>query len=181
QKRRRDRGERQACKAEHGEERGKQPSETSKRYSQRTYGSIAVDQSREKECQHGGNGKDELTHAATIHHCLGRCRRPWDGDNDTAETRDLSGRYVGYSWGSEASGVSFDDASRYIQTILELDEDGTILEATMWFWVQKDGYWTTRQSGNAFVEVDFSVDPELPSLGLIMSRALRCSPSTRRI
>lgn len=30
----------------------------------------------------------------------------------------------------------------------------------MWFWVQKDGYWTTRQSGNALVEVDFSADPE---------------------
>ncbi|MDZ7795318.1 MAG: hypothetical protein U5P10_16990 [Spirochaetia bacterium] len=79
-----------------------------------------------------------------------------DGDKTTELN---AGRYVGYSWAGEAKGTSFDDAGKYIETILELDEDGIITDATMWFWVKKDGYWVTRQSGNAYVEVDFSVTP----------------------
>jgi len=71
------------------------------------------------------------------------------------------GRYVGYSWAGEANGVAREDASRYIKTVLELDEDGIITDANMWFFVQEDGYWTTRQSGNAYIEVDFDVNPTM--------------------
>ncbi|WP_353893849.1 hypothetical protein PRVXH_000615 [Proteinivorax hydrogeniformans] len=76
-----------------------------------------------------------------------------------AESTSLAGQYVGYSWRGEASGVAFEDADRYIETILELDEDGIITDAKMRFFRNIDGYWTTRQAGNAFVDVDFSVDP----------------------
>ncbi|WP_242975173.1 hypothetical protein [Anaerovirgula multivorans] len=78
-----------------------------------------------------------------------------------AETGDASfaGRYVGYSWRGEANGTTFEDTDQYIETILELDENGIIKDAKMRFFVKKDGFWTTRQSGNAYVDVDFSVDP----------------------
>ncbi|ABR47764.1 hypothetical protein Amet_1585 [Alkaliphilus metalliredigens QYMF] len=71
----------------------------------------------------------------------------------------LEGRYVGYSWNGEANGTSLEDTNQYIETILELDQDGIIQDAKLSFFVQRDGYWTMRQSGNAYVDVDFSVDP----------------------
>ena len=71
----------------------------------------------------------------------------------------LAGTHVGYSWAGEATGVAFADATQYIETILELDAAGIITDATMRFFVKIDGFWTTRQSGNAFVDVDFSVNP----------------------
>lgn len=76
-----------------------------------------------------------------------------------------AGRYVGYSWRGEASGTPREDASQYIQTVLEIDAEGTITDATMWFWKTADGFWYTRQSGNAFVDVDFSVDPQRATPG----------------
>jgi len=76
-----------------------------------------------------------------------------------AEEVSLKGRYVGYSWQGEVDGVELADATQYIETILELDEDGIITDAKMRFYVLQDGFWTTRQSGNAFVSVDFSVVP----------------------
>ncbi len=76
-----------------------------------------------------------------------------------AEGATLEGRYVGYSWGGENEGVAFEDADRYIETILELDEEGVITYAKMKYYVQKDGYWIPRQSGNSYVDVDFEVDP----------------------
>ncbi len=75
------------------------------------------------------------------------------------EEFSLEGRYVGYSWQREVDGVEFADASQYIETILELDEDGVITDAKMRFYILVDGFWTTRQSGNAFVSVDFAVVP----------------------
>lgn len=72
---------------------------------------------------------------------------------------DYAGRYVGYSWGGEARGTTFEDRDRFIETILTLDRDGTILDADMRYWVMANGFWTTRQSGNAYVDVDYSVTP----------------------
>ncbi|AOY77766.1 hypothetical protein [Clostridium formicaceticum] len=75
------------------------------------------------------------------------------------DTALLAGRYVGYSWKGEANGTKFEDSNEYIETILELDENGIITDAKMGFFVLKDGYWISRQSGNAYVDVDFSVAP----------------------
>ena len=75
------------------------------------------------------------------------------------EEVSLKGRYVGYSWQGEVDGVELAEATQYIETILELDEDGVITDAKMRFYVLKDSFWITRQSGNAFVSVDFSVVP----------------------
>lgn len=75
------------------------------------------------------------------------------------EDDSLKGRYVGYSWNGETAGVELSDASQYIETILELDENGVITDARIRFVVQRDGYWIPRQSGNSYVEVDFEVNP----------------------
>ena len=86
-------------------------------------------------------------------------------DTNSESEMDHSGTYVGRSWKGENEGVAFEDTSQYIETILELDEDGTIVDASMNFFTQKDGYWTTRQSGNAYVEIDYSVDPTTATPG----------------
>lgn len=82
-----------------------------------------------------------------------------ENPGDIEPAPSLAGRYVGYSWRGESSGVEFKDANQYIETILELDDAGIIQDATMRFFVKVDGFWIPRQSGNAYVEVDFSVDP----------------------
>lgn len=82
------------------------------------------------------------------------------GDINQPRNNSLAGQYVGYSWQDEAKGVSREDAERYIETILTLDDDGTITNAKMNTFTLIDGYWTMRQSGNATVVVDYTVDPE---------------------
>ncbi|TVR65297.1 MAG: hypothetical protein EA426_00090 [Spirochaetaceae bacterium] len=77
----------------------------------------------------------------------------------------FAGYHVGYSWSGEARGTAFEDAGAYIETILKLDEDANILSAQMRYWQRADGFWTTRQSGNALVSVDFLVDPTWATLG----------------
>ena len=72
----------------------------------------------------------------------------------------LDGRYVGYSWAGEARGVEFKDADRYVETVIQLDDDGIIVDAKINFFTKVDGFWTMRQSGNAMVIVDYSIDPE---------------------
>ncbi|GAB6091403.1 hypothetical protein [Spirochaeta dissipatitropha] len=83
----------------------------------------------------------------------------------------FEGYHVGYSWSGEARGTSLEDAGAFIETILRLDEDGVIQHASMRYWQQADGFWTTRQSGNALVSVDFSVDPGSAGLGSEYSAA----------
>ena len=80
-------------------------------------------------------------------------------DESVNSETSLKGRYVGYSWQGEVDGVELADATQYIETILELDENGIITDAKMRFFVQKDGFWIPRQSGNAFVSVNYTVTP----------------------
>lgn len=80
-------------------------------------------------------------------------------DTSGSGEKSLEGSFVGYSWQGEVDGVELADATQYIETILELDENGVITDAKMRFFVQKDGFWIPRQSGNAFVSVDYAVMP----------------------
>lgn len=75
------------------------------------------------------------------------------------EEETLEGTYVGYSWKGESSGVLLEDATQKIETILTLDEDGVILDASILFWKLSDGSWYTRQDGTARISIDFDVDP----------------------
>ncbi len=71
----------------------------------------------------------------------------------------FAGTHVGYSWAGEARGTAFEDANAYIETKLVLDEDAQITDARVTYWQIVDGFWTTRQSGNAYVAVNYAVDP----------------------
>ncbi len=81
------------------------------------------------------------------------------GCTTDVEEKSLSGTYVGYSWKGESSGTELADASQKIETVLTLDEDGIITDASMLFWKLSDGSWYTRQDGTARVSVDLNVDP----------------------
>ena len=70
-----------------------------------------------------------------------------------------AGTYIGYAWAGEAKGTSLAEAPERIETILTLDRDAVITDARLLFWKKVDGHWIPRQSGNAKVEVDFSVTP----------------------
>lgn len=80
-------------------------------------------------------------------------------------TTGFDGYHVGYSWSGEARGTPLEDAGAYIETILKLDEDANILDARVRYWQRVDGFWTTRQAGNAVISVDFSVTPTAATLG----------------
>lgn len=88
-------------------------------------------------------------------------------DRSPSGKESLAGRYVGYSWAGEARGVEFKNADHYIETIIKLDDDGIIVDAKINFFTKVDGFWTMRQSGNAMVVVDYSIDPEpaIPGTG----------------
>ncbi|UMZ74806.1 hypothetical protein [Natranaerofaba carboxydovora] len=78
---------------------------------------------------------------------------------DIPEDDSLEGTYVGYSWQGEADGAELDEAERYIETILELDEDGIIQNAKMRYFQMYDGYWGTRNDDAADIWVDFEEEP----------------------
>ncbi len=71
----------------------------------------------------------------------------------------VAGRHVGIAWLGEAGGVAREEATAYVEAMIELDADATILDARLLYFERIDGYWTTRQSGNAYVAVDFTVTP----------------------
>ncbi|TVR66580.1 MAG: hypothetical protein EA427_15965 [Spirochaetaceae bacterium] len=87
------------------------------------------------------------------------------GAAEGAGAAGYAGYHVGYSWAGEARDVALEDANSYIETILRLDEDANILEARMRYFQRVDGFWSTRQAGNAQVQVDFSVNPTAGTLG----------------
>lgn len=72
---------------------------------------------------------------------------------------DYSGTYIGYAWADEVKGTTLGDTTKKIQTILELDKGGMITDASVLSFKKVDGYWVLRQSGNATVSVDFSMEP----------------------
>jgi len=71
----------------------------------------------------------------------------------------LAGTYVGHSWEGESSGVLLEDANQKIETILTLDEDGMITDASILFWKLSDNSWYTRQDGTARIDSDLMIDP----------------------
>ena len=81
------------------------------------------------------------------------------------QTGSGPGQYIGYSWSGEAGGAPLEKAGSYIETMLEIDGEGIIRDARVLYWQRVDGYWTTRQSGNALVGVDFSVTPTAATVG----------------
>ena len=79
--------------------------------------------------------------------------------SDVEEDESLAGTYIGYSWKGESTGVELADASQKIETVLTLNDDGDITDASILFWKLSDGSWYTRQDGTARISVDLDVDP----------------------
>ncbi len=77
----------------------------------------------------------------------------------TIEQEDLSGTYVGYSWKGEASGTLLEDATQKVETILTLNAEGIVTDASVLFWKMKDGSWYTRQDGTTHISVDPTITP----------------------
>lgn len=75
------------------------------------------------------------------------------------EAVDYSGVYTGYSWKGETSGVSFEDATEYIETTLTLNEEGVIEDASIDFKMKKGDVWISRLDTAANVTIDYSVTP----------------------
>ena len=78
---------------------------------------------------------------------------------------DYSGTYTGYSWSGEAKGVTLEAATQKIETVLTLDKDGTIRDAKMLFLRKVGDQWVARQTTEAQVTADFSVDPAAATPG----------------
>ena len=81
------------------------------------------------------------------------------GCTTDVEEGNLAGTYVGYSWKGESSLVELEDATQKIETVLTLDEDGMITDASMLFWKLSDGSWYSRQDGTARISVDLDITP----------------------
>jgi hypothetical protein len=73
----------------------------------------------------------------------------------------LAGTYVGYSWKDEAKGVTFEEATEYIESEITLDKNGIITDAKLDFMVKKGTSWVSRADQNITVTVDFNVVPEI--------------------
>lgn len=83
-----------------------------------------------------------------------------------SEDKDYSGTYLGYSWKGEQSGVTFDEATQFVETILTLDADGTILDTVINFTkVRDDGTTYDRNDTASTVSVDFSTKIKPATLG----------------
>jgi len=71
----------------------------------------------------------------------------------------LAGTYIGYSWGGESKGTTLEDASKKIQTIITLDEQGIITGASMLYYKMSNGSWYTLQDGTSRVSLDMGIHP----------------------
>lgn len=80
----------------------------------------------------------------------------------SCNTADYSGTYVGYSWKDESEGVALEDAKQKIETAITLDKNGVITDASILFWkLDGEGNWYTRQDTKSEVAVDFSKMPSI--------------------
>lgn len=78
---------------------------------------------------------------------------------ETVEVSSIAGTYEGWSWKAESKGTALADASQKIQTLITVDEDGIITDASMLFFKLSQGSWYTRQDSTARVSADLTVSP----------------------
>ncbi|HOI47552.1 MAG TPA: hypothetical protein PLR26_07490 [Bacilli bacterium] len=77
---------------------------------------------------------------------------------------NYEGTYTGYAWKGEVEGIAFENATEYIETILTLDKNGVITEASVNFFIKRGENWTSRINQTADVIVDFNVIPTQATL-----------------
>jgi hypothetical protein len=78
---------------------------------------------------------------------------------------NYEGVYTGYSWKDESKGVSFEDATEYIESKMTLDKNGIIVDFTMDFKVKKGTEWVSRLNQSSTVSIDYSKTPTIATVG----------------
>lgn len=78
---------------------------------------------------------------------------------------DYSGEYTGYSWKDESKGVTFEEATEYIETKITLDKKGVITNVSMDFKVKQGSNWVSRLSQEVVVTIDYSKTPSIATVG----------------
>ncbi|QVK21097.1 hypothetical protein KHQ82_01845 [Mycoplasmatota bacterium] len=77
----------------------------------------------------------------------------------------LDGTYMGWSWKGESKGTTLEEASQKIQTIITIDDDGIITDASVLFFKSSQGSWYTRQDSTARISADLSITPTAATPG----------------
>jgi hypothetical protein len=78
---------------------------------------------------------------------------------------NYEGVYTGYSWKDESKGVSFEDATEYIESKMTLDKNGVIVDFTMDFKVKKGTEWVSRLNQTSTVSIDYTKTPTIATVG----------------
>ncbi len=81
------------------------------------------------------------------------------------ENTGLAGEYIGYAWQGEASGVTFEEASQYIETKMTLDKDGVIVAFEMDFIVKSGDTLKSRLDQTSEVTIDYTQIPTSAQVG----------------
>ncbi|MCR3906479.1 MAG: hypothetical protein NUK62_05595 [Tenericutes bacterium] len=81
------------------------------------------------------------------------------------EDTGYAGEYIGYSWSGEASGVTFEEATQYIETKMTLDKDGIITNLEIDFKVKRGDNWVSRLDQTSTVSIDYAVVPTIATVG----------------
>lgn len=82
-----------------------------------------------------------------------------------SEDTGYAGEYIGYSWAGEATGVTFEDATQYIETKMTLDKDGVITDLELDFKVKRGDTWVSRLDQTSTVAIDYTVIPTTATVG----------------
>lgn len=85
--------------------------------------------------------------------------------SDDKDATDYSGTFTGYSWKGEIDGVTFEEASQYIETTITLDKEGIITDFEMNFVKRGDNGDTYRNDPTTTVTTNFETTPTMATLG----------------
>ncbi len=86
-------------------------------------------------------------------------------NSTSKDDKDYSGTFTGYSWKGEVDGVTFEEATEYIETIITLDKKGIITDYKMNFVKRTDSGDVYRNNPEATVVTNFDVVPTMATPG----------------
>ena len=81
------------------------------------------------------------------------------------EDTGYAGEYIGYSWAGEVDGVTFEEATQYIETKMTLDKEGIIVDLVMDFKVKRGDVWMSRLEQTSTVSIDYGLTPSIATVG----------------
>ena len=81
------------------------------------------------------------------------------------EDTGYAGEYTGYSWAGETNGVTFEEATQYIEAKMTLDKEGKIVDFALDFKVKKGDVWASRLEQTSTVAINYEVTPTSATVG----------------